>query len=336
MIEYQLLLRNMNIPEAAQKLLSGELVVFPTETVYGLGAVANDDEAIQKIFKVKGRPLHNPLILHIADQKQLKKIVEEIPVNAQKLIDSFWPGPLTICFKKSDQVSDLVSAGLPTVCVRQPNNPIAHELLSAVKCPIAAPSANLSGRPSTTRLQDAITQLKGEELYFLDGGDTTIGLESTVVDCSTAEVKLLRSGSISRYEIEALLGQQIKDHSEGTTITSPGQLLSHYSPRGNLQVICGKKTQRRDWMNKHADKKTVSGLVGTSADLNHGPHQHLSHSEENLEEYAQNLYRFLNWCDHQEATHIILELPHLPEHKLFETLLNRLKKASKEQIIMVD
>ena len=149
----------MTLQQAVNHLLEGNLVVFPTETVYGIGAVADQDEAVAKIFAIKERPQHNPLIVHVADRKQVPDLVAAVPPQAERLMDAFWPGPLTICFQKSDAVSDVVTAGLPTVCIRQPSHPVAHELLTRVGKPIAAPSANVSGKPSTTSITDAQHQL---------------------------------------------------------------------------------------------------------------------------------------------------------------------------------
>lgn len=322
----------MNITEAAEHLQKGGLLVFPTETVYGLGALASNKEAIQSLFAVKGRPSQNPLILHIADISQLQELTLEVPDHAQKLMEHYWPGPLTLCFKKSAAVSEIVTAGLDTVCIRMPNHPIAQELLKKVDEAIAAPSANLSGRPSTTRFKDAVMQLKKKDISFLDGGDAIIGLESTVIDCSRDRLYLLRPGSLSTKEIFEETGLQVfnEDHQN---ITSPGQLLSHYAPKGKLTVLYGPRKWRRSWIENHPFKgSTVYGVVGASDDLQELPHQHLNKSESDLQEYSRNLYRFLNWCDKHHYENIILELPESDE-PLIDTLLNRLEKSSKGNII---
>ncbi len=322
----------MNTTQAAQKLLQGELIVFPTETVYGLGAVASNAEAVQKIFEVKGRPQHNPLILHIFDRSQLDELVELVPDTAKNLMDHFWPGPLTICLKKHKNVSDLVTAGLDTVCIRMPDHPIAQELLKKTGEAVAAPSANLSGKPSTTRFKDAVAQLQQDAVYFLDGGNTQIGLESTVIDCSDDRIRVLRPGSISRADIETTLDTKIF-HEENTKITSPGQLLQHYSPEGKLTVIIGKPEQRREWIQNNVDlKHSHLGLVGSFDEFNPTKHQYLALTEEDFKSYAQQLYGFLNWCDRQSAQHIYLEFSDF-SHPLTYTLLNRLKKASNGNII---
>jgi L-threonylcarbamoyladenylate synthase len=327
------LLLLMTTQEAAQKLLNGDLVVFPTETVYGLGALASNDTAVQKIFKVKGRPQHNPLILHIANISQLDKLVKDISQTALKLMDHFWPGPLTICFEKSEAVSDLVTADLPTVCVRMPNHPIAQELLKEVGQAIAAPSANLSGKPSTTSFQDALRQLEQDAVSFIDGGDTPIGLESTVIDCHNDTVTLLRPGSISQEEIESVLGQALSSPSENSEIQSPGQLLSHYAPEGNLTVILGEREARREWISNHLRPDLYLGLIGDPGSLEDQFHEIMMMDETNLHEYSRRLYSFLNSCDRKHSQEIYLEMPTEETHPLYQALLNRLKKASNGNII---
>ncbi|MDF2379069.1 MAG: L-threonylcarbamoyladenylate synthase [Candidatus Gracilibacteria bacterium] len=326
----------MNTQDAADRLQKGELVVFPTETVYGIGALASNDDAVQKIFEVKGRPQENPLILHIADRSQLDELVKEIPGGAVKLMDAFWPGPLTICFQKSDQVSDLVTAGLSSVCLRNPDHPLTHDLLSRVGSAVAAPSANISGRPSTTTFGHATAQLKEKGVHIIDGGNTVLGLESTVVDCTRTDIRILRPGVVSKDQLEKCLGFEVnEEHIE--KITSPGQLLEHYAPQGKLHVIIGDATQRREWISKHATSQATLGVVGTHLEgQSISPYQVLCEKEDNLKIYAQNLYQFLNWCDETNATDIILELPALREHQLYSALLNRLNKASQGNILNLD
>ena len=328
----------MNIQEAAKKLLAGDLVVFPTETVYGLGAVSNNDAAVKKIFEVKGRPSINPLILHIASPEQLPELVEKISFDAELLMSHFWPGPLTICFKKSARVSDLVTAGLPTVCIRNPSHPVAQELLKLVGQPIAAPSANLSGKPSTTTFSDAKQQLENKGVAFLDGGESPLGLESTVVDCSGGTVKLLRPGVISRNQIEAIIKEPIIDESESTSISSPGQLLTHYAPSGRLTVLRGKREARRAWISSELPPNIegialgiVGDFKGLAADM---PNYVLAEREDDLQMYAKRLYQFLNWCDARGAKEIILELPS-QDSPLLLALINRLEKASNGNILKV-
>jgi len=329
----------MEIKEAAKTILSGELVVFPTETVYGLGALAMRDDAVKNIFEIKGRPSQNPLILHIAENEQLEDLVKEIPEDAKLLIDAFWPGPLTICFQKSKNVSDLVTAGLNTVCVRMPSHEIAHQFLLAVGKAVAAPSANLSGKPSTTSFKDAKSQLEEKGVFILDGGQSPLGLESTIVDCTTEELRILRPGSVGKEELEKVLGKTVMLEKDSKIVSSPGQLLSHYSPRGKLTVLCGSSEERLRWFSEQRFNKSniiAFGVIGpeekTTQEFNY---YILSKKEEDLHEYASNLYSFLNFCDRIGAQEIILEFPNR-EHPLYPALFNRLEKASRGNIVYLD
>lgn len=327
---------DLSVREASEKLRRGELVVFPTETVYGLGALMKDERAVQKIFDVKGRPSKNPLIVHIADTAQLKNLTKMVSPSAKKLIDRFWPGPLTICFEKSEQVPDIVTAGLPTVCARMPDHELAQQLLKEVGEPVAAPSANLSGRPSTTTFEDAKRQLAEKGVNFLDGGSTPLGIESTVVDCSREMVRLLRPGAVSQKEIEIVLGEAIIDESSGEKITSPGQLLEHYAPQGSLTVLLGAHAERRNWLaHEHLSVSgTALGIVGIETELHGIRTYQLCEKEDDLEVYAAHLYTFLNWCDQVNAQKIVLELPNI-DHPLLPALLNRLEKASRGHILIL-
>lgn len=244
------LLQSTQIDEAATILCHGGLVVFPTETVYGLGADGFDEIAVKGIFNAKGRPSDNPLILHIYDAKQLHEIVEGIPDTAQPLIQAFWPGPLTLVFKKQPHIPAIVTAGLDTVAVRMPNHEIALNLLKEVNRPIAAPSANLSGRPSSTKLDHVINDLDGRVDAVIDGGNSVIGIESTVLDLTTTPPTLLRPGFISTSEIESVLGYHIQTSLSSETPKSPGMKYQHYQPSipvywrsGNPSLIQEEMTQ---------------------------------------------------------------------------------------------
>ncbi len=322
----------MDTQTAAEHLKNGDLVVFPTETVYGIGALASDDAAVRRIFEVKGRPQQNPLILHIADRSQLDVLVREIPESAQKLMDAFWPVPLTICFDKSNQVSDLVTAGLPTVCVRNPDHPIVHDILKEVVEAVAAPSANLSGKPSTTRFQDAKRQLEDKGVFFMEGGETTIGLQSTVVDCTGEQVRILRPGFVSQSQLEECLCEQVHIENQPDIVTSPGQLLEHYAPQGELTVLMGAREKRREWLQQQDLTETLLGLVGDVSDVKDTQSVQLS-EEDDLQTYASHLYGFLNSCDVKGMKKIILELPSYTDHDLFPALLNRLEKASRGNVL---
>ncbi len=224
------LLDKTQIKDAAMILRQGGLVVFPTETVYGLGANGLDEMAIANIFKAKGRPSDNPLILHIHDADQLKEIVHHVPESAKILMKKYWPGPLTLVFEKQPHIPHNVTAGLSTVAVRMPNNEIALELLKVVNAPVAAPSANLSGRPSSTKVNHVLDDLDGKVEAVIDGGDSVIGIESTVLDVTTTPPTLLRPGFISIADIELVLGYSIQTSLTSEAPKSPGMKYQHYQP----------------------------------------------------------------------------------------------------------
>ena len=225
------LLDKTQIAEAATILRQGGLVGFPTETVYGLGANGLDEQAVKNIFTAKGRPSDNPLILHIHDAAKLQEIVQHIPDSAKLLMKKYWPGPLTLVFEKQLHIPGNVTAGLSTVAVRMPNNEIALELLKAFNIPVAAPSANLSGRPSSTRVDHVLEDLAGKVDAIIDGGDSVIGIESTVLDVTTTPPTLLRPGFISKADIESVLGYSIQTSLTSEAPKSPGMKYQHYQPR---------------------------------------------------------------------------------------------------------
>jgi L-threonylcarbamoyladenylate synthase len=223
------------IKDAAEIIKKGGLVAFPTETVYGIGASAFNPEAIARIFEVKQRPRFDPLIVHISDYKDVKNLVQRVDKTVEILIKKFWPGPLTLVLKKSDIVPDIVTAGLNTVAIRMPANPIALELIRESEVPIAAPSANIFGRLSPTTAQHVFAQIGKKIDLIIDGGRTRIGVESTVLDL-TDEPTILRPGGLPLEEIEKVLGK-VKISPFNKRPRSPGQLLKHYAPRVPLKII---------------------------------------------------------------------------------------------------
>mgnify|MGYP002624462480 CR=1 FL=1 len=231
-----------DVQHAARILQAGGLVAFPTETVYGLGAVALQELAVARVFEVKGRPRFDPLIVHVAHESWLPQLVAEMPDMARALASRFWPGPLTLVLPKTDAVPDLVTSGLPTVAVRIPNHPIALELLEATGLPLAAPSANPFGMLSPTRAKHVAEQI-GENIdYVLDGGPCKVGIESTVIQLGSDTPRLLRPGGLPREEIEAVVGPiamaaPVGAASEGESQPAPGMLSKHYAPHTRL-VVC--------------------------------------------------------------------------------------------------
>ena len=229
------------IKDAAEHLMNGEVIGFPTETVYGLGCDAGNGEAVRKVFEAKGRPADNPLICHIGDKEQIKNIVSEITPLAQKLIDSFMPGPITLVMKKSDSVSDQTTAGLDTVGVRMPSHPVANKFLRYCGVPVAAPSANLSGRPSPTGARSVLEDMDGYIYAIIDGGDSEFGLESTVVDCTGNDPVILRPGAVTKADIdlvlqngEAVMAGSLKGEE---TPRSPGMKYRHYAPFAQVEIM---------------------------------------------------------------------------------------------------
>lgn len=230
--------------QGARLIQAGELVAFPTETVYGLGADGLNAEAVEKIFEAKGRPSDNPIIEHIAKKSDVRQLWRRIPKQAQLLMDTFWPGPLTLIAPKSDCVPDEVTAGLDTVAVRMPQNKTARALITKAGVPIAAPSANRSGRPSPTTAQHVLDDLGGRIPLILDGGPCKYGVESTVLSLA-GEPTILRPGAITREMLAALIGEVrvaesiLKPMKEGERAASPGMKYTHYSPNAEVVVVNG-------------------------------------------------------------------------------------------------
>ncbi len=233
-------LNKADLVQAGSIIRNGGLVAFPTETVYGIGANAIDEAAIVKIYEAKGRPSDNPLIMHISDINCLKDYALNISVKAQKLINVFWPGPLTMVFSKTDKVPSRITGGLKTVAIRMPRHQIARSIIHEARVPIAAPSANISGKPSPTRGYHVIADLFGKVDMIIDGGKTELGLESTVLDVTREVPCILRPGSITHTMLEEVVGKvsydsHIKD--ERHPPKSPGMKYKHYAPKGQLKII---------------------------------------------------------------------------------------------------
>jgi len=328
--------RGISIEEAALLLLENEVVAFPTETVYGLGALATCDEAVSKIFAAKGRPSDNPLIVHIGSAAQAGQAVSAIPDTARKLMDAFWPGPLTIVLPKQAGLSQIVSAGLDTVGVRVPSHPVALALLQRVNLPVAAPSANVSGRPSPTSARHVADDLDGKIAGIVDGGASEIGVESTVIDCTTCPPVILRPGGVTRAQIEAVIGavalaDSLREMQDAPK--SPGMKYTHYAPRAPLIVVKGDAALfRRTVTQTQAAGKRVGVLV----------------TEENKDSYqadvirtcgraddpasiANRLYDALREFDQYELDVIYAEA--FSAEGLGEAIQNRLQKASAYRVI---
>ncbi len=241
---------------AADIIRSGGTVVFPTETVYGLGANALDPSAVKKIFEAKGRPGDNPLIVHIYKKEQAEEVAEDIPETARKLMDEFWPGPLTIILKRKPCIPSEVTAGLDTVGIRMPKNSSAAELLRLADVPVAAPSANISGKPSPTAFKHCVDDMDGKVDAIIDGGSCDVGIESTVIDLS-GEPVIYRPGDISRDRIESVIGQKVelvKSVANDEKPKSPGLKYKHYSPNADVVILHGDVDRVLDCVNSQTGK----------------------------------------------------------------------------------
>lgn len=237
---------NDDLNIAIEYIKNGKAVIFPTETVYGIGANALDRNAVDKIFKIKGRPQNNPLIVHISNMDMLKELVVEVNDIEQKLIDKFWPGPLTIIFPKKDVIPNNVTCNLETVGIRMPSNEIARKFISECECPIVAPSANKSGKPSGTFLDDILDEFMEEDVIVIDGGQSEIGLESTVVKVNNGIIEILRPGYITYDELSKIASTIINKNviekpKENEQVESPGMKFRHYAPSVKCVLVVGEK-----------------------------------------------------------------------------------------------
>ncbi len=304
------------ITAAAALLRQGELVAFPTETVYGLGGDATNGRAVAAIFAAKERPRFNPLIVHVPDAAKAGEHVE-MTALAHRLAAAFWPGPLTLVLKRNadSPLSELVSAGLPSVAIRVPDHPVAQALLRAAERPLAAPSANRSGRLSPTRAQHVYADFGDDIALILDGGPTAHGLESTVIDARGEEPVLLRPGAVTAETIEAVLGSPLRrPPATAKTPSSPGQLASHYAPRARLRL---------DATHANADE----ALLAFGPNVPEGAARTINLSPTgDLIEAAANLFAALRALD-EERVATIAVMP-IPDHGLGEAINDRLRRAA--------
>ena len=249
-----------SIALAARLLRQGELVALPTETVYGIAADARNGEAVHKIFEAKGRPQDNPLIVHICGMDMLRGIVSEVPERAKKLAAAFWPGPLTMVMPRGPEVSEVTCAGLDTVGVRMPSHPVVQAVIKASGVAFAAPSANLSGKPSPTNAQDTLADMDGRLPLILDGGESAVGVESTVVSVIGEHPMLLRPGYITKEQMEAVLGEEVlvspailEKLKDGEVVRSPGMKYKHYAPKAQVTILRGDFEAYRRYVTEHAE-----------------------------------------------------------------------------------
>ena len=331
---------------AADAIKKGGLVAFPTETVYGLGADALNPDAVAKIFTAKERPADNPIIVHIADKKDVYRLAKNVPNGAKKLTAEFWPGPLTLILKRSSLVPDITVVGLDTIAVRMPNSKVALALIRESGTPIAAPSANRAGKPSPTTAQHVIDDLAGRIDVVLDGGSTKVGVESTVIDMTTRIPRILRPGGTSFEDLKKVLCK-VRLHPAATAekgtwvlrVRAPGIKHRHYAPEAQLILIEGKldrvvKRVKELTAVNMADGKKV-GILATDETMSNYDADVLKSlgSRSNVAVIARNLFRLLREFDKEKVDIIIAE--GIPLKGMGLAVMNRLRRAANFNIIRV-
>ena len=335
------------LDHAAEILRSGGLGAFPTETVFGLGANALDEAAVEAIYKAKGRPSDNPLIVHITDTDAIKTLSDNTPETAHILMNAFWPGPLTLVMPRSSMVPDIITAGLDTVAVRMPSHPVASALIRKAGVPVAAPSANSSGRPSPTLAKHVIDDLMGKVDVIIDGGNAEVGVESTVLDITVNPPVILRPGGVTLEQLRSVLGDVVSDPaSDSTDMTgtpkSPGMKYRHYSPKATLLLLEGDPEQVAAEISKRADlynkEGTAVGLLVTDETAALYDPSLYSYckilslgSRRDPNTLASNLFRCLREFDDKNVEVIMAETTDVSG--IGQAVMNRLMKAAGGNII---
>lgn len=322
------------LDKVGQAIRNGSLVVFPTETVYGIGANGLNSDFALRIYQAKGRASDNPLILHVSDFAMLNTIVKDISPIEQQLMEAFFPGPFTLILNRTDRVPDIVTAGLDTVAVRMPSDPIAKTLIEACGCPIAAPSANISGRPSGTNIEDIIEELGDKVDYILDGGTSHIGLESTVVRVMDGIATILRPGKITKEQILQVVGKVCVDKhlfekcSPTETVLSPGMKHKHYAPNTDcVLVYSDDNTSLVRKINELASKKQHVLIISTTENLDRYHSDYILEvgSQKNLDEISKNIFSTLRKVDHYPVDLVLIE--GVSKEGLGLAIMNRLIRA---------
>lgn len=335
-----------DVMDRAGKLIAkGELVAFPTETVYGLGGDALDPDASRKIYAAKGRPSDNPLIVHIAEFDDMKRVAREVPEQARKLADAFWPGPLTMIVWKSDAVPEATTGGMQTVAVRMPNHPVALELIRRSGCLIAAPSANTSGRPSPTEAQHVAEDLSGKIAMILDGGPVGIGIESTIIDLTEEKPMILRPGYITPEMLSEVLQEEVVIDpgiiaaDDTRKPKAPGMKYKHYAPKAEMIIVDGAQDAVIAKINeltaaKRAEGKKVAVIATDETKERYDAQVILSMGRRSDEDaIAQHLYKILRECDELDVGEIYSECFQTP--RIGQAIMNRLLKAAGHTVIHV-
>lgn len=329
------------IKEAAVEIKEGKIVLFPTETVYGIGANALDEKAVNKIFEAKGRASDNPLIVHICNLDMLNDLVQEIGEIEEKLITNFWPGPLTIIFNRRECIPNNVTAGLDTVGIRMPSNSVARKLIEFAELPIAAPSANISGKPSGTKVEDIIDELDGKVDYILDAGMVDIGVESTVIRVVDSKVHILRPGKITVEDIQSLgidvvIEKQIMEEcKEEEKVMSPGMKYRHYAPNTKcLLVYSDDKNKLVERINQEIDLEKNVLVLGKTSNLDKYNTENKLDMGDNLEDISKNIFTLLRKVDKYNVDLVIIE--GVKRDGLGLAIMNRLIRACEHNYIEVD
>lgn len=317
------------LEEAATLLKKGQVVAFPTETVYGLGANARDENAVNKIFEAKGRPADNPLIVHVATKEQLKKLTTNLPKYVEKLIDKFSPGPITYVLKHNETCASNVTAGLKTIGVRIPDHSIALSLISKSNLPIAAPSANLSGKPSPTLANHVVEDLSGKISAVIDGGETGVGVESTVIDCTGNYPVILRHGGVTKEQLLQVVNQiDVTKIDEGDTEKpkSPGMKYKHYAPDVPLILVNGGIDELKNVIQEKQMKNYRVGLLATEQTIKKLEADNIMSLGVNEQEVAQNLYRSLRLLSKENIDFIVCES--FTKKGVGKAIMDRLERAA--------
>ena len=328
-----------DLARAADLLRAGETVAFPTETVYGLGADARDERAVARIFEAKGRPQDNPLIVHIADKKELYTLVREVSSAAETLMDAYWPGPLTLIFSRADTIPAAVSGGLDTLAVRLPAHPVARELIRLCGFPVAAPSANRSGSPSPTTAAHVVQDLDGRVAAIVDGGACGVGVESTVVDMTGPVPRVLRPGGVTVEMLRDAVGKVEVDDAvthrlaEGAKAASPGMKYKHYAPRARVVLLRGSAAACANYVRAHAgDGVGALCFEGEEADL---PVPVMTYGRrEDAAAQANRVFAALRDADERGFSVLYVSCP--PVSGVGLAVYNRLLRAAAFEVIELD
>ena len=322
------------LDSAAKSLREGSLVAFPTETVYGLGANALSDTAVKEIFIAKGRPQDNPLIVHVAKKEDIKKLVKEVTPNASKIIENLMPGPITIVLYKNETVPDVVTAGGATIAIRIPENEIARALIEKAGVPVAAPSANISGKPSPTKASHVKDDLDDKVSFIIDGGSCRVGLESTVIDLTVTPPQILRPGGVTHEVLAALLGEvrgYEKKENDTSSPKSPGMKYRHYAPKGDMTVFMGENIESaiNKEIKNHPDKN-ICVITAKNTEYNGAK---VLFAGRTPEEYSKNLFNLLREADSLGADLIFAEFP-FTEKGITTALYNRIYKSCGGRVVI--